>query len=90
MIMALRVVRKYTLEVFDFCRIPVFTVKLADSQTNVHPVADPGFPVGGERWGAPTSDAGAFWQKHMRKQKNWVSLGVVCLGSANGIQMEFW
>ena len=32
-------------------------------------VADAGFPVGGSpsRWGTPTSNAGAFWQKCMRK-----------------------
>ena len=29
-------------------------------------------------WGAPTSDVGAFWQKHMRKQKNWIPLGGMC------------
>ena len=34
------------------------------------------FPWGGGGGaGAPTSDAGAFWQKRMRKRKNWVSLG---------------
>ena len=27
------------------------------------------------RWGAPTSDVGAFRQKRMRKRKNWVPLG---------------
>ena len=25
--------------------------------------------------GTPTSDVGAFWQKHMRKRKNWILLG---------------
>ena len=40
---------------------------------NIIPVADPGFPVGGG--GALTSNVGAFWQKHMRKQKNWILLG---------------
>ena len=31
------------------------------------PVADPGFPIGGAPscWGALTSDAGSFWQKHV-------------------------
>ena len=29
---------------------------------------------GGGGW-SPTSDADAFWQKCMQKQKNWVSLG---------------
>ena len=41
-------------------------------------VADPGFPVGrGHRavGGAPTSDMGAFRQKHMQKRKNWILLG---------------
>ena len=30
-------------------------------------VADPGFPIGGVpcHWGVPTSDVGAFQQKHM-------------------------
>ena len=37
-------------------------------------VADPGFPVGGGG-GGPTSNVGAFRQKHMRKQKNWILLG---------------
>ena len=36
-------------------------------------VADPGFPVGGG--GVPTSDMGAFRQKHMRKRMNCVLLG---------------
>ena len=40
---------------------------------HVLPVADPGFPVGGG--GAPTSDVGTFWQKCMRKRKNWILLG---------------
>ena len=44
-------------------------------------VADPGFPVGGGGGGAPTSDAGAFRQKCMRKQKNWVSFEGACTGS---------
>ena len=26
-------------------------------------------------WGAPTSNMGTFWQKRMRKQKNWILLG---------------
>ena len=36
------------------------------------------FPLGGGRQavgGALTSDVGAFWQKHMRKRKNWILLG---------------
>ena len=37
--------------------------------------------------GVPTSDVGAFWQKHMRKRKNWILLGGMCQrrppGSAN-------
>ena len=38
------------------------------------PVTDPGFTVGGRRavGSVSTSNAGAFWQKRMRKQKNWV------------------
>ena len=39
-------------------------------------VADPRFPVGG----APTSDVGAFWQKHMQKRKNWI----LFVGGAGG------
>ena len=39
-------------------------------------MADPGFPVGGGG-GAPTSNVGAFRQKHMRKRKNWIPLGGV-------------
>ena len=40
-------------------------------------MGDPGFPIGGHQavWGAPTSDAGTFRQKHMRKWKNWILLG---------------
>ena len=30
------------------------------------------FPLEGADLGAPTSGMGAFWRKHMRKQKNWV------------------
>ena len=33
----------------------------------IEAAADPRFPVGG---GAPISDVGAFWQKHMQKRKN--------------------
>ena len=35
------------------------------------------FPLGGCQaiGGTPTSDIGAFWQKHMQKQKNWILLG---------------
>ena len=36
------------------------------------------FSLGGgapRRWGVPTSDAGTFWWKCMRKQKNWILLG---------------
>ena len=40
-------------------------------------MADPGFPFGGGAptllW-APTCDTGAFQQKQMQKQKNWVLL----------------
>ena len=48
-------------------------------------VADPGFPVGGgggapSRWGVLTSDVGTFWQKCMRKRKNWILLVVVVGG----------
>ena len=28
--------------------------------------------AGTDPFGVPTSDADAFWQKHMQKQKNWV------------------
>ena len=40
-------------------------------------VADQGFPVRGRRavGEAPTSDVGAFWQKRMQKQKNWIPFG---------------
>ena len=53
-------------------------------------VAGPGFPVSGgpSRWGAPTSNAGTFQQKHMQKLNNWILLGgapVVPPGSANGL-----
>ena len=37
------------------------------------------FPLGEGRravGGAPTSDVGAFRQKHMRKRKNWILLGI--------------
>ena len=59
-------------------------IACTDRQTHIHyknitfphmcAVVDPGFPVGGAwtHWGVWTSNAGAFWQKHMQKQKNWV------------------
>ena len=38
-------------------------------------MADPGFPIGGAGpLGVLTSDAGAFWEKHMQKQYNWILL----------------
>ena len=55
-------------------------------------MADPGFPVGGRRavGGAPTSDVGTFWQKHMQKQKKWIPLRGEALvappGSANAYE----
>ena len=34
------------------------------------------FPLGAPTcWWAPSADAGAFWQKRVRKGKNWVPLG---------------
>ena len=50
-------------------------------------MADPGFPVGGGAeplGGVPTSDVGTFWQKCMRKQKNWILLG----GRAGGTPLD--
>ena len=48
-------------------------------------MVDPGFSVGGKvpiPLGAPTSDAGTFRQKRMRKRNNWVPLGGgTCAGS---------
>ena len=48
-------------------------------------MADPGFPVGGGG-GAPTSNVGAFQQKHMQKRKNWILLGGGGAGSAPWIR----
>ena len=51
-------------------------------------VVDPGFPIGG----GPTSDAGAFQQKCMQKQKNWIPLGggaAVPPGSANALNVKW-
>ena len=46
------------------------TLDLANVTFTPYPVADPGFPVGEGRGpisGVWTSDAGAFWQKCLRK-----------------------
>ena len=44
-------------------------------------------------WGVPTSDVGAFWQKRIRKQKNWILLVVgwgpaAPPGSANAYMLK--
>ena len=55
------------------------TSRVFNGRSDILPVADPGFPVGGggggggggapTRWGAPTSDAYTFLLKHVKMKE---------------------
>ena len=76
--------------------LSIYTVIIIGNQWRIQDFPLGGAPTGAELLeGAPTSDMGAFWQKHMRKRKNWILLGGggghaggIPTGSANGNSMN--